>query len=109
MAAPTLAGLAVLFAVLFVIFRALEFLLPLERRTPLLRRGLLTDVSYWVFSPYVAHYVVEFFVLLAVGAFAFAVYGRIDQAEITHGFGPFSRLPLAVSYTHLTLPTNREV
>lgn len=93
MIAPSLSGLAAGFAVLFILFRGLELRLPRNRRTPLLRPGLTTDLSYWVFTPYITHYVVEFFVLLAVAAFAVIVYGRIDEFQILHGFGPLSRLP----------------
>lgn len=93
---PTLQGLAAAFVVFFVVFRGLERLLPRNRRTPLLRSGLITDLSYWVFTPYAAHYVVEGVLFLAVATFALLVYGRIDQYQILHGFGPLSKLPFAV-------------
>jgi sterol desaturase/sphingolipid hydroxylase (fatty acid hydroxylase superfamily) len=96
MNAPTLTGLAVAFAVLFVVFRALELRLPRHRRTPLLRPGLTTDVSYWLIAPFVTHYIVRTATLIVVCGFALLVYGRIDQSDILAGFGPVSRLPMAV-------------
>lgn len=93
MEAPTLGGLAIGFVILFVVFRALEWRLPKERRTPLLRKGLLTDLSYWLVMPFASHYVIGFVVLIAVAIFSLAVYGRIEEAEILHGFGPLAALP----------------
>ena len=92
----TPSGLAILFAVLLVVFRALELTMPKARRTPLIRRGVLTDLSYWVFNPLVAEAAIGLIVLLFLAVFALIVYGRIDKAQILAGFGPLSRLPMAV-------------
>jgi sterol desaturase/sphingolipid hydroxylase (fatty acid hydroxylase superfamily) len=92
MQAPTLTGLAAAFALMFVVFRALELRLPRDRRTPLRRKGLLTDLSYWIFTPFVAHYVVGLIVVIAVAVFALIVYGRVEEAQIMGGFGPLSKL-----------------
>jgi sterol desaturase/sphingolipid hydroxylase (fatty acid hydroxylase superfamily) len=46
--------------------------------------------------PFVNHYLVGGVALLALGVFALITYGRIDQAQILAGFGPLSRLPVAV-------------
>jgi len=81
------------FAVLLVVFRGLDRLRPPERRTPLLRRGLATDLAYWLTSPFVNHYVVGLVVLVVVAAFAQLAYGQIQKEQIMAGFGPLSRLP----------------
>lgn len=96
MTAPTLPGLLIGFVVLFVVFRALERLQPKPRRTPILRLGLTTDLAYWIATPFLSHYVVRTFVILAIAAFALLVYGRIDHSQIMAGFGPLSRLPMGV-------------
>lgn len=93
---PTLTELAVLFGVLFIFFRALEFTMPRARRTPLIRRGLATDLAYWLFNPIVAEFFISAALLLVLGVLAFMLYGRIEKAEILAGFGPLSRLPLFV-------------
>lgn len=93
MQAPTIKGLAIGFIVLFVVFRALEWRLPKERRTPLFRTGLLTDLSYWMLMPFASHYVIGYVVLLVVAAFAVIAYGRIDESQILNGFGPLATLP----------------
>lgn len=92
----SISGLAILFTILFVIFRALELTMPRSRRTPLIRRGVITDLSYWVFNPLIAEAAIKFIMLLALATFALLVYGRLDKAEILQGFGPVSRLPMAV-------------
>lgn len=96
MSAPTPFGLLIGFAILFVVFRGLERLQPASRRTPLRRPGLLTDLAYWIATPLLGHYVVGFVVLVAVAVFAQLAYGRVVEHEILAGFGPLSRLPVAV-------------
>jgi len=93
---PTLTELAILFILLFAVFRALEMSLPRERRTPFLRRGLLTDLSYWLFNPFVAEIAINFVMLAVLATFAFVTYGRVDKPEILAGFGPLSRLPVPI-------------
>lgn len=93
MNAPTVIGLVIALAILMVVFRLLDWRQPRQRRAPLLRAGLVTDLTYWFATPFITHYVVKVVVLIAIGAFAWTVYGRIDKAEILSGFGPLSRLP----------------
>src|SRR5262245_64823202 len=93
---PTVTGLAIGFAILFVVFRALEWLRPRERRMPLRRRGFFTDLVYWVFTPHVTRTVTRVSVLIVLVPFALLVYGRVDRDLIQHGFGPVARLPLWV-------------
>ena len=89
------AGLAVLFGGLFIVFRTLELTMPKARRTPLKRRGILTDLSYWVFNPLVADAAIQLIMLVVLALFALTIYGRIDKAQILAGFGPLSQLPMA--------------
>jgi sterol desaturase/sphingolipid hydroxylase (fatty acid hydroxylase superfamily) len=96
MRAPTLSGLIIGFLVLFALFRALELRRPSELRTPILRPGLATDIAYWIFTPFAAHYVVGFAVLLAVAVIAVVIYGTLDKNLILGGFGPLARLPYAL-------------
>jgi sterol desaturase/sphingolipid hydroxylase (fatty acid hydroxylase superfamily) len=90
---PTLPGLLFGFFLLFGVFRLLELRLPREQRTPLWRKGLLTDLSYWIFTPYVTNVAVGIVVLGPVALFAFVAYGRIEEREILAGFGPLATLP----------------
>lgn len=86
--------LAIILAVLMIVFRGLELLRPKTLRTPLLRKGLSIDVAYWLFNPLVAERIIRGLVLLVLGGFAIVAYGRIDRGEILAGFGPIGRLPL---------------
>jgi sterol desaturase/sphingolipid hydroxylase (fatty acid hydroxylase superfamily) len=96
MNAPTLGGIAIAFVVLAVVSRLMDWRRPKARRVPLWRPGLVTDLSYWTVLPFVNHYLVGGVALLALAVFALITYGRIDQAQILAGFGPLSRLPIAV-------------
>jgi sterol desaturase/sphingolipid hydroxylase (fatty acid hydroxylase superfamily) len=91
---PTLWGLGIAFVLLFVVFRAIEFFRPPERRLPIFRRGLLTDGTYWLFTPFVTKAITRICVAAVAIPFAIFVYGKIDKELLLHGFGPLSRLPL---------------
>lgn len=90
----TLTGLVVGFAILFVVFRAMDWLRPRERRIPILRRGLATDIAYWLFTPIVTRFVTRVSVAIVLIPFALLIYGTLDHETIMHGFGPLSQLPL---------------
>ncbi len=91
---PTPGQLALLFVFLFVLFRALELVHPKGERTPIFRRGLATDIAYWIFNPLLAEAAIRALVLAVLAALALAIYGRIEKAEILAGYGPLSRLPV---------------
>lgn len=91
---PTVQGVLIGFVVLLVAFRALQLLLPREKRLPLARRGFLTDLAYWLFTPLVTRAITRFTVLTALVPVALLAYGRVDKELLLHGFGPASRLPL---------------
>lgn len=92
---PTPGQLAISFAILFVLFRALEFFRPKGERTPLFRRGLLTDIAYWIFNPLLAEIIIRALLLVIVVIVALLIYGRVDKAEILAGYGPLAQLPPA--------------
>jgi hypothetical protein len=96
MQGPTLWGLAIAFAILFVVFRALELIGPAGRRLPLWRRGFLTDGVYWLFTPFITKAITRICVAGVAIPFALIVYGKVDRELILQGFGPISRLPLWV-------------
>ena len=100
---PTLTGLAIAFAVLFVVFRVVELFRPRERRLPLLRRGLLTDTIYWAFTPFVTRAITRASVALVVIPFALVVYGRVDRDLVLNGFGPAAQLPYWVQAIAIVL------
>jgi sterol desaturase/sphingolipid hydroxylase (fatty acid hydroxylase superfamily) len=96
MHSPKLVGIAIAFAVLFVVFRALELARPREQRIRVLRRGLITDATYWLFTPFVTKAITRICVAAIAIPFAVIVYGKVDRALLLHGFGPAARLPLWV-------------
>ncbi|MCB1367801.1 MAG: sterol desaturase family protein [Rhodobacteraceae bacterium] len=91
---PDIGRLVIAFVILFALFRLIEMLRPPSRRLPLLRRGLATDIAYWLFTPFVAKVVTRIAVILAILPIALLAYGRFDAEAIGQGFGPLSRLPL---------------
>ena len=91
---PTLAGLGVAFVVLFVGFRALEWTRPRDRRQPVFRRGLLTDLAYWLFTPLVTRVVTRVGLLVVLVPLALLTYGKVDRDLLMNGFGPAAQLPL---------------
>jgi sterol desaturase/sphingolipid hydroxylase (fatty acid hydroxylase superfamily) len=93
---PTLKSLLISFAILWIVFRLLEMFRPEAKRLPILRRGLLTDIVYWLFTPLVTRIVTGAATALVAFPIAKAIYGRVDHDLIMHGYGPFSRLPLGV-------------
>lgn len=94
--APTLTGLAIAILLFFLVFRAIELRRPKSARMPLLRRGLLTDLAYWLFTPYVTKLCTRISLLLVLIPFSFVIYGAVDKDLLMNGFGPLSKLPLWV-------------
>lgn len=91
---PTVQGLAIAFVVLFVVFRALELPRPRSRRLPVLRRGLLTDVCYWAFTPLVTRVSTRVAVIAVLVPVSLLLYGKIDREALLAGWGPLSKLEL---------------
>lgn len=85
-------GLIVLSAVFFIIERVIAG----SRQRPLLRRGWLTDVCFWFFTPLVTKIVSRgAFILPAlilVGLGLASVEGL--KSGLYQGFGPLSRQPM---------------
>jgi hypothetical protein len=88
MSGPTLAGLAIAFAAFFIVFRVVEFLRRPDGRLPVLRRGLLTDIGYWLFTPYVTRTITTISVVAVAIPVILLAFGRIDFERLQHGFGP---------------------
>src|ERR1700732_4218214 len=96
MPTPTLAGIAIAFVILFVGFRALELFRARDKRLPILRRSLMTDAAYWLFTPFVTKAITRVCVAAVIIPFALVAYGKVDRTLLEHGFGPAARLPLWV-------------
>jgi sterol desaturase/sphingolipid hydroxylase (fatty acid hydroxylase superfamily) len=93
---PTIKSVLIGFVVLLVFFRLLQLLRPAEKRLPLRRRGFWTDIAYWGFTPLVTRAITRVSVVVAIVPVALLVYGKVDKELLLHGFGPASRLPLAL-------------
>jgi uncharacterized membrane protein len=88
MPTPTLAGIGIAFIILFAMFRALELFRARDKRVPIVRRGLLTDSVYWLFTPFVTKAITRICVAAVVIPFALVAYGKVDRTLLQHGFGP---------------------
>lgn len=103
---PTIKGVLISFAVLFVLFGTLQLLRPREKRLPLLRRGFSTDLAYWAFTPLVTRAVTRVSVAVTIVPLALLVYGTVDKELLLNGFGPASRLPLWLQAVVVLLVTD---
>lgn len=90
----TLTGVAVAFAILAVVFALLEWTRPQDRRQPILRRGLTTDLAYWLFTPFATRVATRAAVVAVALPVVWLAYGQIDPEQIAGGFGPAAQLPL---------------
>jgi sterol desaturase/sphingolipid hydroxylase (fatty acid hydroxylase superfamily) len=90
----TFAGILIAFVALSLAFGLVEIFRSRTRRQPIFRRGYLTDVLYWLFTPVVTRSVVTIAVAVAAAPVAFLIYGRVDRETVLAGYGPLSRLPL---------------
>jgi sterol desaturase/sphingolipid hydroxylase (fatty acid hydroxylase superfamily) len=87
---------AAAFVILLVLFRLIEHCRPVERRLPIRRPGFWTDVSYWAVTPLATRALTRLSVILAILPIVWLAYGHVDRELILNGFGPASRLPLAL-------------
>lgn len=89
-----IAGPAIAFVVLLVVFRLIERFRAPGRRLSLFRRGFLADVAWFAFTPLITKAITRFGIGLAVLPAALVIYGTFDPGLISTGYGPASRLPL---------------
>lgn len=93
---PTIMRLLVGLTILSAFFFVVERLLGNGRGRPVLRRGLLTDATYWILTPLVAKPLVRLSILLPIGLLAACGVASLDEfrSRAYSGFGPLSRQPL---------------
>lgn len=91
-----LIGIPLSFLILLAIFRSLELTRPRDRRLPIRRPGLVTDLAYWGFTALATRNVTRIVVIALLVPIALVAYGRLDGTAIENGFGPAARLPLPV-------------
>ena len=91
---PSFANVLVSFVILAVVFGLIEAFRSRSRRQPVFRRGYLTDIGYWLMTPFFTRVVVAASIGLAVVPVALMIYGRVDRDLLLAGYGPLSRLPL---------------
>lgn len=89
-----LLGPVIAFVLFLAATRAVEWMKPVGKRLPVLRRGFATDLTYWFFTPLATKAVTKIAVIAALIPVALLIYGRLDEAQLLDGFGPLSRLPL---------------
>ena len=90
---PTLAGLFISFLVVGVAMTLIERLWPASRGQPLLRRGWLLDVAYWLFTPLVTRAISRSGVIVAMFILALGLGWQLDRDTIAAGFGPVGAQP----------------
>jgi sterol desaturase/sphingolipid hydroxylase (fatty acid hydroxylase superfamily) len=86
--------LAFAFVVLAVVFSAIEWLWPGQSQQRRLRRGFLTDVIYWFFTPLVTKTVSQAAVIAGVVPLLLIIGRPLDKSSIQAGFGPVTLLPV---------------
>jgi sterol desaturase/sphingolipid hydroxylase (fatty acid hydroxylase superfamily) len=89
----TLTGLFVAFVLVGGLMVTLERLWPANREQPLLRRGFLLDVAYWLFTPIVTRAISRVGVILVIVLLAVLLGWSLDAHTIAAGFGPVGAQP----------------
>jgi sterol desaturase/sphingolipid hydroxylase (fatty acid hydroxylase superfamily) len=92
----TLIGTGVAFLVLLGIFRLLELTRPTHKRTSTLRDGFLTDLAYWILTPFTTRVLTRTAVIITLVPIVWFAHGQFDPELVKNGFGPLSHLPLWV-------------
>jgi sterol desaturase/sphingolipid hydroxylase (fatty acid hydroxylase superfamily) len=82
------------FAVLALAFWAMESRWPCQSRQPRFRRGLITDVIYWFFTPVVTRTISHAAIVLAVVPLLLVMGRPLDGKSIQAGFGPLTAWPI---------------
>jgi len=90
----TLPGPLLSFLALSGLFGLIEAFRSHARRQPIFRQGYLTDVIYWLATPFLGKAIVTLSVGLAALPLILLLYGRFDRATWPSGHGPLARLAL---------------
>lgn len=93
---PSIARLFCGLALLSIVFLVVERLLGRGRGRPVLRRGFLTDATYWILTPLVTKPLIRLVIVLPIGLLVAcgAVSAEEWRSRDYAGFGPLSRQPL---------------
>lgn len=89
----SLAGIAVGFVVLALVFGVIERLFPAQRQK-IIRPGWWTDLAYWIFTPLVTQAVTRVALIAALVPVLLLAGQGLDPERIAKGFGPLSRQPI---------------
>ncbi len=89
---PTLEGIAIGFLILSMAFFVLQKLFPSVRGQRTFRRGFLTDVVYWAFTPFVTRVITP--VAVGIALIPVAMANGIDIKDLAKGHGAISAQPL---------------
>jgi len=81
------------FVVLAVLFWFIEWRWPGQSQQRRLRRGFLTDVTYWFFTPLVTKTISQAAVIVGVVPLLLMIGRPLDKSSILAGFGPAGLLP----------------
>jgi sterol desaturase/sphingolipid hydroxylase (fatty acid hydroxylase superfamily) len=92
---PTIQGIAIAFAVLSAVFFVAQKIWPSVPRQKTFRRGFLTDVAYWAFTPLVTRAITPIAVGIALVPIAFANGVDLkDLKTLAQGRGALAAQPL---------------
>jgi sterol desaturase/sphingolipid hydroxylase (fatty acid hydroxylase superfamily) len=91
---PTVAGISIALAILAVVFAVLQALWPSLPQQRTFRPGMLTDLSYFVISPFLTRNLTRLSVVAALIPLA-ALYG-MDVKSFAAGHGPVGAQSLAM-------------
>ncbi len=89
-----LAGLIIAFGILLVFFWIVEFLWPAVKGQRRVRKGFVTDLFYWFFTPLISKSAAQLAVLIALVP-VFLLLGRdLSREAVMAGYGPVLALPM---------------
>jgi sterol desaturase/sphingolipid hydroxylase (fatty acid hydroxylase superfamily) len=90
----TLGGVLIAFVVVGALMLTIERLWPASPAQPILRRGFVLDLAYWVFTPMVTRAIARASVVVAVVVLALLLGWKLDRETILAGHGPIARQPM---------------
>ncbi len=105
---PTIGILVGTFLVLAIFFYLLEAIFPAIRNQKIFRKGFLTDIVYWFFTPLVTRFVSKTSVYVAILFISFLAVSFLTvdfdiQEVLKNGFGPIADQPKVLILIELLL------
>src|SRR5687768_12641552 len=79
---------------LFILFSALEFVMPCNPGQPKLRKGIITDVLYYFIIPFLSRFVRMVFMAMGIYVLFYEAPPISIELFLEYGYGPLASWPV---------------